>query len=412
MSITRSRWGLSLRRAGLCLTVLGLFAGAGLLAVQTPAVQRWLVRSPVMDRLYRRFSPDPQPYDTFREALLQHFPGFAYASITQRVVGSEHDPEAIIHKLTAFVHENVFAHRAYAPIDEVPVDVLRRGIGWCDQMSYLLVELLDGRDIPALVLLLRNEQGVSPHTVVNVHLKGAWRMVDPLYMYIPTNRSQEIATRDEVCRGEAEFAYLPPQKIGLPVYLGLFCNEPTQRMRNVAAQALEVDAKAAQRTKARSGSWQRLFALPAWVGSDLYIDLYVQAMREQYESEDEYAYAAARTYHVLGRFPEARRWYRRVLAAVPPSPHRDESHFFLGLVAYHAGDYEGARKIFDEILEDPHSSRWANYARLFAGKALLARGATAEARRYLQQVDVGDGEAPRDSMRLLQAIADNQPAVL
>ncbi|MCB7128088.1 MAG: hypothetical protein J3T61_00930 [Candidatus Brocadiales bacterium] len=102
-------------------------------------VQRYLVYSPTVDALYRRFTPDPKPYPTFRQSLINNFPGFAYAYTTEKLIGSERDQGVIVQKLTDFVHGNIFVPAGYAVEDDAPVTVLHRGIGWCDQQGVLLL---------------------------------------------------------------------------------------------------------------------------------------------------------------------------------------------------------------------------------------------------------------------------------
>lgn len=398
-----------LRRAVLLsvASVVLLIAG-GLGALQIPVVHRYLVYSPAVDALYHRLTPDPNPYPTFRQSLINNFPGFAYAYNSQRLTGSERDPEVIIHTLTRFVHENLFVPSGYAVVDDAPITVLHRGIGWCDQQAHLLLRLLDRRNIPSRLLFLRNKEGISPHSVADVYLNGTWRIVDPTYMFIPRNGRKEIATREEICQKEVNFGTLPPEAIGLPKYRNLFCQKPTRFLGNFAFtrpalfEALRRGEPFPGNTMA--DSWQRTFALPRIIGSDLFINLYVQALHDLYKTEDEYTYGVARTYHILGKFREARRWYSRIVTAFPTSPHVEESLFFAGLAAYHEGQYLEARGVLDRLLRKYPKTPWAGYARLFAGKALLALGKESQAKTYLQVLQ--SGHPSKDAVRLLQTISD------
>lgn len=373
------RWGL------LCVVSVALLIGGGIGALQIPAIQRSIVYSPVVDALYRRFTPDPNPYPTFRQSLINNFPGFAYAYITQRLVGSERDPEVVIHTLTRFVHENLFVPAfGYAVVDDAPITVLHRGIGWCDQQANILLRLLDQRNIPSRLVFLRDQKGVTPHSVGEVYLKGAWRIVDPLMMLILRNSREEIATREEICQGEVDFGAFSSDRISLPKYSQLFCQKPTWFGGNKALrrpglfEAIKLGKPFPGKTMA--DSWQRLFAMPDVIGSDLFINLYVQAIRDLYETEDGYAYGVARTYHILGKFQEAQRWYSHVVTAFPTSPHVEESLFFTGLAAYHGGQYGEARVAFDKLLHKYPKTPWAGRARFFSGKALLAIGQQKQAK--------------------------------
>ncbi|MCB7128083.1 MAG: hypothetical protein J3T61_00905 [Candidatus Brocadiales bacterium] len=373
------RWGL------LCVVSVALLIGVGFGALQVSAFRRYLVYSPMVDVLYRRFTPDPKPYPTFRQFLINNFPGFAYAYITQRLVGSERDPEVVIHTLTRFVHENLFVPDfGYAVVDDAPITVLHRGIGWCDQQANILLRLLDQRNIPSRLVFLRDQKGVTPHSVGEVYLKGAWRIVDPLMMLILRNSREEIATREEICQGEVDFGAFSSDRISLPKYRQLFCQKPTWFGGNKALrrpgffEAIKLGKPFPGKTMA--DSWQRLFAMPDVIGSGLFINLYVQAIRDLYETEDGYAYGVARTYHILGKFQEAQRWYSYVVTAFPTSTHVEESLFFTGLAAYHGGQYGEARVAFDKLLHKYPKTPWAGRARLFSGKALLALGQQKQAK--------------------------------
>ena len=403
-----------LRRAVLLsvASVVLLIAG-GLGALQIPVVHRYLVYSPAVDALYHRLTPDPNPYPTFRQSLINNFPGFAYAYITQRLVGSERDPEVIIRTLTTYVHENIFAPSQYAVVDDAPITVLHRGIGWCDQMGHLLLRLLDRRDIPSRLLFLRNKEGISPHSVADVYLNGTWRIVDPTYMFIPRNGRKEVATFGEICQEGVDFGTLPPEDISLPGYRQWFCQEPRIFLSNFAFMRPAL-IEAVRRGEPFPGntmaeSWQRLFALPDPIGTDLFINLYVQAIRDLYETEDGYAYGVARTYHILGKFREARRWYAKTIANFPNSPHLEESLFFAGLAAYHEGEYQKAKDSLDKLLNQYPQTSWAAYARLFVGKSLLALGQHQQAKAYLAVLKLDSDETvkpARDALRLLGALTD------
>jgi len=385
---------------------------AGFVSIQIPAVQRFLVYSPAADLLYRRVTTDPNPYGTFRQSLIENFPGFAYAYITQKVVGSEQDPQRIVLRLAEYVHENLFNPPGYDLVDEAPIEVLRRGLGWCDQSAHLLVRLVDRRDIPARLLFLKDNQGISPHSVASVYFNGDWRIVDPWVFLIPRNQEMEIATWDEIFQGGVTYDILPPEEVEFPEYPQLFVHEPSIFLSNLASHPSVFEAIRKGEPppgKTVADSWQRLFALPKPLGSDLFIDFYVQAMRDLYSTEADYVYGAARTYHILGKYAQARRWYARAAATSPGSRLEEEILFFAGLAAYQQGRYRQAQQSLDRFLRGYPRSPWVHAAQFFAGKALYTAGQRQAARPYLEQMldsNRASGEVVRDAMRLLKVISD------
>jgi tetratricopeptide (TPR) repeat protein len=376
-------------------------------------VQRYLVSHPVVDALYRRLPIDPVPYPTFRDALANHFYGFSYAYIVDRLVSPTDDEDAIVTRLAQYAHENLFAPQKYAIIDAPPLSSLQRGIGWCDQRAHLLVELLDRRRIPGRLLFLRRPQGDSAHSVASVYLDGRWGIVDPLYLLLPRSPSGGLAAPEEICRDTAEFGVLAPEAMGLAGYREQFCQEPRTFLGNESAQPDALAARqqgVALRRKTRVDAWRTVLDLPGPIGADLFIALYVQAIRDCCATADEYAYTVARVYHILLKYPAARRWYARVLTNTPESPRREESLFFLGLAAYQQGRYRDVGPVYDRLWAEFPRSPWAGYAHLIAGKALLALGRPAQAKEQLETVlRVSPGEESQDARRLLQALALGQP---
>ncbi|MDV2504453.1 MAG: tetratricopeptide repeat protein [bacterium] len=250
--------------------------------------------------------------------------------------------------------------------------------------------------------------------MADVFLNGSWRIVDPTFMLIPQNSRKEIATREEICNEVVDFGVLPPERIGLLDYRQLHCQEPTVFLGNFAYRRPAVFEAVRQGKpfpgKSMATSWQRFMALPKIIASDLFIDLYVQAIRDLYKTEGDYIYGVARTYHVLGKFREARQWYAQVVTDFPKSQHVEESLFFTGLSLYHEGQHHKARNTFDKLLSKFPQSPWAIFARLFAGKSLLSLGQLKEAKSYLEtlKLDPKDLRVPAvNAVRLLQAMSDN-----
>lgn len=70
-----------------------------------------------------------------------------------------------------YISHNVFARmdqKAYPPIDHPGLDVLVRGVGWCDQVADLFIRLLEWSGIQAFDVFLydfKDGRWTSPHTV-------------------------------------------------------------------------------------------------------------------------------------------------------------------------------------------------------------------------------------------------------
>jgi len=51
-------------------------------------------------------------------------------------------------------------------------NVLLRGFAYCNEAVYVFIHLLQKRDISGRMIYLYRADGVSPHTVAEVHLGG------------------------------------------------------------------------------------------------------------------------------------------------------------------------------------------------------------------------------------------------
>jgi len=78
----------TLRRLVPCVASAVLLIAGGLGALQVPAVQRYLVYSPAVDAFYRRLTPDPNPYPTFRQSLINNF--LSRGDLLSAIPGNEH----------------------------------------------------------------------------------------------------------------------------------------------------------------------------------------------------------------------------------------------------------------------------------------------------------------------------------
>jgi len=362
---------------------IGIFS-----AIQVDPVQKILLNNSLIDKVYRKYSSSK--YNTLKESIYNNFPGFAYAYITQNVVGSEKDKEKIVQKLVTFVHENVFVPQGkYKVIDAAPIEQLKRGVGWCDQVSNLFIRLAAFRDIPARMVFLKDTKGVSPHTVADVYLNNAWRIVDPLYNIPVLNNNKTIATSEEICKGDILTTQSLFDEMKLTSYKPLFCNTPQIFLKNSATSPVIFNAVKNN---------EDLFALPEFIGTNLYIDLSILSIKDNYTKKDDYLYASARMLQILGKYEKSINLYNKIIEEHPNSTHLDESYYFSGLAKYHNKQYLKSLDTFKILLEKHPSSAWLGYTRLFAAKSLMALGEIDDAKIYLKKVE---GEASRESKKIL-----------
>ena len=381
--------------------ILGIciFAVFALIAIQMRPVQHLLLNNSLIDKIISKFDN----YSTLKTSIYNHFPGFAYSYVAINVAGSEKNQEKITQKLSLYVHENVFPNPAYKVIDAAAINQLTRGIGWCDQMAHLFVRLADSHNIPAHIVFLYNDNGVSPHTIATAFLDNEWRAVDPLYNFTFTNNNKRVPV-SEICSGDTDVDSAMVNQMGLESYKQLYCNESRVFMKNEAAgeyspvifNAIKNDKNIPVTTVA--DPWRLIFKLPDFIGSDLFIDLYLITLEDYYPNEDDYLYESARVFQVLGKYKEAIDLYNKVIENYPQSIHAKESDFFIGLSRYHSGQYTLSADHFQKIISNNPLSPWVNYSKLYASKSLIELGKPNDAERLLKSIE---GEASREAGKIL-----------
>ena len=386
------------------------------MALPLPAVQDRLLNHRAVDWLYRRFSPELQPYPTLKEALVEHFPSFVYAYIARRLTGSLQDPQRITLRLTEYVHDNVFwPSEGYAVKDTAPIDVLVRGIGVCDQQAHLLIRLVGYRNIPAYMVFLYSPiSDATPHSVAKVYFAERWRYVDPLYRLQAKDREGRFATRLQIASGEASFSPISPESIGLESYRQLYEKRPMHFLRNLAADPQFFESVLRHEPLPagnREQTWKPLLSLPDRIGSGLFLDLYLRILQEeQHADKAEWIYYAARIRHILLKFPEARRGYARLLREYPDSPHKEEALFFMGLAAYHEGNHAEALKIHQEFIRRYPDSIWMGYAQLYLAKSFQLAGNYRRARNLFKALAIQSRGEPSRMARWALSLMKDLPA--
>ena len=183
-------------------------------------------------------------------------------------------------------------------------------------------------------------------------------------------------------------------QMGLEWYKPLYCNESRVFMNNEAAgeyspviiNAIKNDITIPVTTVA--DPWRLIFKLPDFIGSDLFIDLYLITLEDRYPNEDDYLYQSARVLQVLGKYKEAIELYNKVIENHPQSIHAQESDFFIGLSRYHSGQYALSADHFKEFISSNKSSPWVIFANLYVAKSLIGLEKPKEAVRFI--LSLGD----------------------
>ena len=86
-----------------------------------------------------------------------------------------------------WVFENIkqLERYPYLPVvDDNFLNIYRRGFGFCDQSAHVYATMMHWLGFETKLLMLRKEDGISPHTVAVVKVKEKFMIVDTAYKFI------------------------------------------------------------------------------------------------------------------------------------------------------------------------------------------------------------------------------------
>lgn len=97
----------------------------------------------------------------------------------------------------------------YMPIiDDNFLNIYKRGFGYCDQSAHVYATMMYWLGFKTKLLILRKEDGTSPHTVALVKIKDKFMIVDTMYKFIFADRNKNSIGIDELRDSEVFDEYL------------------------------------------------------------------------------------------------------------------------------------------------------------------------------------------------------------
>ena len=258
------------------------------------------------------------------------------------------------------MHENV--HPVGTPVDVESQEILASGRGWCDQQANVFIQLARSVPLDGRLVFLHDATGESPHSIAEIYLDGAWRVVDPLLGVAIVNGEGRLATREDIAR--------EPQ---------LLADEPRLRMLTTFGSTTDFAAMArwyehgptifnTWRGKRKTWfdqcpPWLRRRLL--WVIQDVYL---LSPMAGKGFSGSQRWLLRARHYELLGRSREAIRLYQRLMREANDATVKDDARFFLGQLYEAEGRAEEALATFQLALRESPSGKWTPFTRAALGR--------------------------------------------
>lgn len=296
----------------------------------------------------------------------------SYQYIADRLTKDAKTEEEKVLKIFDYIHENLNAMGGEV-IDKDTWNDLFRGIAWCDQQSWALATLLSKENISGRIVMLRNKEMVSTHTIAEVFLKDRWIALDPLYGLVFRKDNGSLATLEEISQN--------PEIIAQNPKVLLLSQEKREEFLSTYSKVIPLKLepkrwgsllKKKNRTRPQralnlvmAGTVRicgRFFTYP-------YQDLYLSLELKSLHNNPERLYFKARNYHLYSRTNLAKRLYEQIIREFPDNELSKSSKIFLTILEIKDKDFKHAIIRMKDFLSDSKNSQWNILAHYYLGAA-------------------------------------------
>ena len=317
------------------------------------------------------FTPDKLSSFYYRELTYLHI---------AKDLEKANDRDTIIN-IFKFVSDNLHSSSGYCVVDKNAFNDLIRGIAWCDQQGFLLMNLLNKVGINKT--RLRDVQG---HTYSEIFFDDKWAILDPYYGFIPLDSENKFlgitelkdnAIHDqlgliEALKGQstADGIFDPDGSGGLDYKLIYIPSERHFRYTNYKNYEFNTFRRygfSKELLESYSNSAYFFFGKLYfnWV-QDMYLkssvfenmtdpgDLWIKSYSKNNQKSDEsfLVFYKARNYDVANRTKKASDLYKEVIENYPNSYWSKEAKFHLGVLSYKHMDLNSAEALLNDLYYD------------------------------------------------------------
>lgn len=260
-----------------------------------------------------------------------------------------------ISTLRDYVHENISPVQGEKNrADTVGVEKLVSGIGWCDQMSRVFMQLAKKQGITTRLLFLVNEDGSSPHSIAEAWDGKKWVIVDAAYNLDLRNKEGFMVSREDI---ENDFDIL----LENPRIKRFAAHHPIWNEE----EFLSIYYRLPRYINTRKGSRPIIIDYVPSIFKKAFVyfaqEIYLLKKRREFRDETEFLFYKARNYHLAGRTETAEGIYNKILEG-EPSPVKDKTRYFLALLLYEQERHNEAIEILTQMIENCENNSWRPYA--------------------------------------------------
>ena len=258
--------------------------------------------------------------------------------------------------LKNFVHENVHPVSGEANrLDTVGIEKLTSGIGWCDQVSRVFMQLAKKQGITTRLLFLRNKKGSSPHTIAEAWDGKRWILVDAAYDIDFANKNEKSASMTDA-REDFDIVLKNPRIEAFASHnawwndtenLTMYVREPDYIITKVGAKL--------RLLRFLPEVLERFFIVA-------FQEMYIFKKRKEFSDDNEFLYFKARNYHLAGRARAAEKIYINILKEDGTAPPAVKTRFFLALLLRDEARIDEGQEVLTDLIRVNSSSHWLPYA--------------------------------------------------
>jgi len=303
----------------------------------------------------------------------KHYNSVFAEYVSGRIIEGDDGFEQKVRSLRTFIHENVSPVKGEENrLDTVSVEKLTSGIGWCDQMSRVFMQLARKQGITTRLLFLLKENGSSPHSIAEAWDGERWVVVDPGFNLELSNKDGVMASREDI---EADVSILRDNsKVKMfTVYNPIW--EDEDFLAAYFRTPMYINTKKASRHIFLNWFPRGLRKFLVYGMQEIYI----LKQKHLFTAPLAYLLFRARNYQLTGRTDESEKLYKKIIKEMPASTLKDKTRYFLALLLKEQGRYDEGINVLTEMINECENSHWVPYAYGFRASLYRTVGDEAKA---------------------------------
>jgi tetratricopeptide (TPR) repeat protein len=277
-------------------------------------------------------------------------------------------------------------------------NILKRGSGYCDQAAYVFSVLSTRLGIPARMIMLQDRDGISRHTAAEVYLDKKWQYIDPWLGVFPHRSDGTGYTRFELAHDQSALEKYGYTGQGLTGYdfaqSKIFETFPFMSMPNLIRKVFSKFGNLRESSSSTPGGLSNVEQIDE-------VNLAMGLTDKQLDVLK--LYDQARDFHLDEDFDGARRIYSQLMVNQELLVINNSARFFFGLAYFDERKYGSAEHYFKREIADHPTNVWINSKYRFLAESLIAQDKVAEAKTWLEKA--GSWGAKARLLNLEQSIS-------